>query len=145
MVEGEAVSGGFFITNLEFAEVVEPAMRHFDDPAARFEAFVLFGLEVFAAWTHVRQVAMRADDGSGLFANVAGIGTKIFRHSFGLWLVDKLAVKHGCELADIVAIGAHQHKSQRDPFLIHQKVSPAAVFFPGRLGFDQPHHRPSGL
>lgn len=120
-------------------------MRHFDDPAARFETFVLFGLEVFAAWTHMRQVAMRADDGSGLFANVAGIGTKIFRHSFGLWLLDKLAVKHGCELADIVAIGAHQHQSQRHPFLIHQQVSPAAVFFPGRLGFHQPPQRPSGL
>lgn len=145
MVEGEAVSSGFFIANFEFAEVVEPAMRHFDDPAARFEAFVLFGLDVFAAWLHMRQVAMCADDGIGLFANVAGIGTKIFRHSFGLWLLDNLAVKHGFELADIVAIGAHQHKSQRHAFLIHQKVSPAAVFFPCRLGFHQQHHRPSGL
>ena len=120
-------------------------MRHFDDPAARFEAFVLFGFDLFAAWTHMRHVAMRADDGIGLFANIARIGTKIFRHGFGLWLLDNLAVKHGFELADIVAIGANQHKSQRHAFLIHQKVSPAAVFFPCLLGFHQPHHRPSGL
>jgi len=88
---------------------------------------------------------MRADDGIGRFAHVAGIGTKIFRHRCGLWLADKLAVKHGFELADIVAIGAHQHQSQRHAFLIHQQVSPAAIFFPGRLGFHQPHQRPSGL
>jgi hypothetical protein len=44
-----------------------------------------------------------------------------------------------------VAIGAHQYKSQRHAFLIHQQVSPAAVFFPGRLGFHQLHQRPSGL
>ena len=120
-------------------------MRHFDDPAARFEAFVLFGLDVFAAWTHMRHVAMRADDGIGLFANVACIGTKIFRHGLGLWLSDNLAVKNGCELADLVAIGAHQNKSQRHACLIHQQVSPAAVFFPCLLGFHQQHHRPSGL
>ena len=84
VVEGEAVAGGFFIANFEFAEVVEPAMRHFDDPAARFEAFVLFGLELFAAWTHMRYGAMRADDGSGLCANIARISTKIFRHGFEL-------------------------------------------------------------
>ena len=95
-------------------------MRHFHDPAARFEALVLFGLDVFAAWTHMRHVAMRADDGIGLFANVAGIGTKIFRHGFGLWWLDNLAVKHGFELADIVAIGAHHNQSQRYAFLIHQ-------------------------
>jgi hypothetical protein len=44
-----------------------------------------------------------------------------------------------------VAIGANQNKSQRYAFLIHQKVSPAAVFFPCLLGFHQPHHYPSGL
>ena len=145
MVEGEAVSGGFFIANFEFAEVVEPAMRHFDDPAARFEALVLFGLELFAAWTHMRPVAMRADDGLGLCANIACIGTKIFHHGFGLWWLDNLAVKHGFELADIVAMGAHQHQSQRHACFIHQQVSPAAVFFPGRLGFHPPHNRPSEL
>ena len=84
MVQGQAVAGGFFITNFEFAKVVEPAMRHFDDPAARFEAFVVFGLDLCAAWTHMRQVAMRADDGIGLCANIACIGTKIFRHGFEL-------------------------------------------------------------
>ena len=145
MVQGEAVSGGFFIANFEFAEVVEPAMRHFDDPAARFEALVLFGLELFAAWTHMRYVAMRADDGISLGANIARIGTKIFHHGFGLWWLDNLAVKHGLELADIVAMGAHHNQSQRHAFLIHQKVSPAAVFFPGRWGCHQLHQRPSEL
>jgi len=120
-------------------------MRHFDDPAARFEALVLCGLDLFAAWTHMRRVAMRADDGIGLCANIARIGTKIFHHGFGLWLLDNLAVKHGLELADIVAIGANQHKSQSHAFLIRQQVSPAAVFFPGLWGFHQPHHRPSEL
>jgi len=145
VVEGEAVAGGFFIANFEFAEVVEPAMRHFDDPAARFEALVLFGLELFAAWTHMRQVAMRADDGIGLCANIARIGTKIFHHGFGLWWLDNLAVQHGLELADIVALGAHHNKSQRHACLIHQQVSPAAVFFPARWGCHPPPHRPSEL
>ena len=120
-------------------------MRHFDDPAARFEALVVFGLELVAAWTHMRYVAMRADDGIGLFTNIACIGTKIFRHGFRLWWLDNFAVKHGLELADIVAMGAHHNKSQRHPCLIHQKVSPAAVFFPGRWGCHQPPQRPSGL
>src|SRR6516165_9477508 len=62
-------------------------MRHFDDPAARFEALVLCGLDLFAAWTHMRRVAMRADDGIGLCANIARIGTKIFHHGFGLWTI----------------------------------------------------------
>ncbi len=70
MMKSEAVFCRFFIANLQLAEVVEPAVRNFDDPTARLEALVLFGFDLLAARTHMRDVTVLADDGISFFANI---------------------------------------------------------------------------
>ena len=119
-------------------------MGHFDNPAARLEAFVPFGLDLLAARTHMRYVAMLADDGVGLVADIARVSTQIFLSGSGFGLANDLTVQNRFELTDIVAVGSDQNKSQRHAFFIDQKVPPCAVFFPCLWGFLQQHLRPSG-
>jgi len=91
----------------------------------------------------MRDITVSADDGIGLRANIARIGTKIFRYGFGFGPVNDLAVQNSLKLADIVAMGSNQNKPQRHTFFIHQKMPSTAVFFPCPLGFGQPHRRQS--
>ena len=112
-MQGERIRGCLFIADLELAEEIEPTVRHLDNPAARLEALVLLGLDLFAARAHVRDVAMAADDGIGLFADIARIGAEIFCHSStGIGLMRYLAVQHRAQLADIMTVGANQHAAR---------------------------------
>ncbi len=130
-MQGEAVGGCLFITDLELVEVVEPAVRHLDNPAARLEALVLLGFDLFAACTYMRDVAMLADDGTGFFTDIADISAQVLRHGFGgIGLMNDLAVEYRRQLADIVAVGTDQRDAQRHALLIHQKMPPGAVFPP---------------
>lgn len=141
MVEGEEVDGGFFIAHLELAEKIEPAVRNFNNPTARLEAFVLFERNLFPARTDMRHVAMRADGCVGLLAHVARISAQVFGHAGGCFrLLHYLAVQHRLQLADIVTIGSDENKTQRHAFLIHQQMPPCPIFFPDLSGFYQPHH-----
>ena len=92
--------------------MAHPAVRHLDNPAARLEALVLLGLDLFATRAHVWDVAMAADDGIGLFADIARVGAQVLRHgSSGAGLIGDLAAQHRAQLADIVAVGANQHEA----------------------------------
>ena len=92
----------------------------------------------------MRGVAMLADDGVGLVADIARVSTQVFRNGPGFGLANDLAVQNRFELTDIVAVGSDQDKSQRHAFFIDQKVPPCAVFFPCPWGFLQQHRHPSG-
>ena len=140
-MQGEGVRGCFFIAHLELAEEIEPAVRHFDDPAARFEPFVFLGLDLLATRAHMRDLAMAADNGVSLFPDIPGIGAQVLNHGLaGAGLAGDLAVQHRAQLADIMAVGANQREAQRHALLIHQQMPPRAVFSPDPWGFCQRRH-----
>ena len=76
----------------------------------------------------MRDIAMAAANGIGVFAGVARIGTQVLCHGFGdVGLISDLAVQHRLQLTDIVAISANQREAERHSLLIHQQMPPGAV------------------
>ena len=84
MIEREKAAVEFFIAHQQLAKAVEPAVRHFNDPAPRLFGRIAFEFSGFLpAPFDMSHVAMRLHEVQGGCSGVAGIRTQVLAAPLG--------------------------------------------------------------
>ena len=136
MVESEEAALEFLVAHQQFAEAVEPAMAHLDDPTTSLlPRLTPFGLGLLPAVHDVGDVSVRLDDAKGLGASVARIGAQVLAASNRRALaLDYDSAEDRIDSLAVIHVGPGHDERQRDATAVHQQVAFASLFFPDPSG-----------
>lgn len=108
MVQPEEALLQFFVAHEQFAEAIEPTVRHFHDPPSGFLAWItLFFLRFLTPSFYVRNVAVRFDDLQRRSAGIACVGAEMFAApKRRAWTIHDHRIQGRCQLTHVMPIGS---------------------------------------